>query len=195
MADGKNHIIAHDRMWGFAIIFGIIEAIIFNIWIKDFNLILFIVLYIFWYHIGERYISNDLDLDSMSAQEGRLLHLKSINIFMGLFGLIFMILSLCYSWVIPKHRHWLSHSIPLGTFIRCIWFIWLPMFFVFNWIGSFIGWTIKDYYFEFYCDWWLYPMLLSSFFALIFSDAIHLVMDSSFAKGRFYTPISSKKGK
>jgi hypothetical protein len=194
IADGKNHIIAHDKMWGLVIILGVIECGIFYYWIPGFNIFVFLILYPMWYHLGERYISCDLDLDSMSGQEGRMLHLKSVNIIVGLFGLIFMILSLCYSWCIPKHRHWTSHSVPIGTFLRCVWFIWLPIFIVLNWVGSFLSWTVWEYYFQFYGEMWINGLLLSSFCALCFTDIIHLIMDLPASKNILYTPIS-KKGK
>jgi hypothetical protein len=193
MADGITHQRWHDRLWGFSIICGISEALIF-MFLPNYNAVLFIVFYIIFYWLGEKYISPDCDLIGMSNQDGHLIQLKKKNIILGLVGLFFLLWSLIYAWSVPKHRSIFSHGLIIGTIIRIIWYILIPLFVILNWIGSFNGWVIPNYYFEFYAEYWLNSFLLACFCSLLFSDNVHLILDLEWAKGRLYTPLS-KKGK
>lgn len=183
MASGEVHKLYHDKLYLPAIALGIIESIFFYlIKVPFYNPITFMVFYLIFYYLGERYISPDLDLLSMTNQESRLFQLKKKNIILGLIGLFWMIMCLVYAWTIGKHRSFWSHSLPFGTIFRVIWFILIPLLFITNWIASFNEWLIKDWFYQFYCEYWLINLLLGSFFSLLFGDSIHSILDSSYFK-------------
>lgn len=146
-----------------------------------------------FYFLGERYISPDLDLLSLSDSDGRFLRLRKVNIVLGLFGLFWVILWLIYAWLINKHRSFFSHGLIVGTVLRMAW-LSIPFLFIINWIATLNGWTIDEYWYQFYCEYYLIDLLLGMFFGLLLSDCIHILLDSEFAKNRLYISKSSKRG-
>jgi uncharacterized metal-binding protein len=193
MADGETHVAYHNRLWIPALFVGGIEAIIFS-GIPYYNFYLFIIFYVLFYYLGENYLSPDLDLQSLSGQDAKMIRLRNLNIVLGLFGLFWGLWSFIYAWIINGHRKTLSHGWGIGTLFR-LFFYTLPFFLLMVWFGSFNGWTIGDFWYEFYCEYWLVSYLLAGFFALFFSDSIHLILDTEYAKGRLYYPKSNKKEK
>ena len=180
MSDGVTHKKAHDKLYPVAIILGLVESFIF-IKLPYYNVYSFWLFYIIFYALGENYISPDLDLISMTKEESNLFQLKKKNIILGLIGLFWMIMCLIYAWIIEKNRSFWSHGIGIGTILRILWFLIVPLLSLMNWIASINGWAIKDYFYEFYGEFWMLSLLLGSFCALFFSDLIHLFMDGYFA--------------
>jgi hypothetical protein len=215
MADGVTHVKYHDKMWVVGFVFALILGA--GIFYKSLaNFLIFVVLYIFFYAIAERFISPDLDLLSLSAQDGRMIMLgkhtlekiRHWNFFirvllipfcfvLGLFGLFTAQYSMAYAWLIEfggGHRSVFSHSPVLSTLIRQLWFN-VPISFVINWIFT-IGnqrFAWHSIYWELYLDYWLVPYLLAQFVAWSVSDITHLVLDSDWAKNRLYTPETHTK--
>lgn len=191
IADGATHVAYHNRLWIPAIVVGVCEAFAF-INIPFYNIYIFIMCYIVFYYLGENFLSPDLDLQSLSGQDARMIALRKLNIIFGLFGLFWSLWSFIYAWIINGHRRALSHGWILGTLFR-LFFYNIPFVFILNMIGTYNGWFLPQYWYEFYCEYWLVSYLLASFCALFFSDGIHLILDTEYAKGKLYTPMKGKK--
>jgi len=181
----------------------LIGIMIFNV--EFFRLFVFDVFYIVFYLIGENLVSPDLDLISISGQDGRLITFgqkfavkfkkygflaKIAGFFVGLPSFFFSLWSAFYAYgcqFVGGHRNWLSHSPIIGTIGRMIWFN--IMIFGWMWILYLYGttnWGWKSFEYQFYLDAWLFPALLGQFLAWNISDGIHLVLDSKWAKGKLY---------
>ena len=145
--------------------------------------------------MGEKLISPDLDLISISGQDGRALSYIKKNPLLGIFGLFFALWSMVYSWcMIPLggHRNMWSHGLIIGTIGRMIWFN-LPL----TIIGYMVSYNLigikSDFYYNLWMDYWLLPYLAAQFLAWNFSDAIHILLDQEFVKGWLYIPESQLK--
>ena len=190
IAPGIVHVEFHDRLWIFSILVGIGECLFF-INIPHYNPIIFMVFYIFFYLLGERWISPDFDILGLSSQDGRLLQLRQKNILFGILGLFWVIWWLIYAWIINKHRSFWSHGLFIGTLGRVVW-LFIPFLFIVNWIGTLNGWKISGYWYEFYADYYLVSFVLAAIFGLFSSDMIHMLLDTEWSKGRLYTPLKEK---
>ena len=190
MAPGIEHCKAHNKLWIPSIITGIVESIILQYFFKNYNewfIVIFILFYLLCYSIAEHYISPDLDLLSISGQDGRALTKIKNNVILGIVGLLFAMWSMVYSWIMQffgGHRG-LSHTFILGTLTRMIWFN-TPIFFILWFLKWYWGFEWNKIWYNFYMDWWLFGYVLGQFFSWLFSDVVHSVMDSEYAKNRFY---------
>ena len=151
--------------------------------------------YILFYFLGENYVSPDIDLISISGQDGRMLSLGKKNFIFGIFGLLFAIWSMVYSWInqfLGGHRNFWSHSLVISTIGRMIWFN-IPFVVILWGVVAYWGWA--DWYYQIYLDVYLVSLLLAQFCAWSFSDTIHLIYDSEWAKGKLYHPEKEKNGR
>jgi hypothetical protein len=204
LAPGTVHVLWHNKAWilawGMSTLIGII---IFNV--SFFRLFVFEIFYILFYLIAENLVSPDIDLISISGQDGRLITFgeklavrlkrfgffaKIIGFFVGLPSFFFSLWSAFYAYgcqFFGGHRSWLSHSPVVGTIGRMIWFniLILGMMWILYLYGV-SAWTWKNFGYEFYLDVWLIPALLGQFLAWNISDGIHLTLDSKWAKGKLY---------
>jgi len=162
------------------------------------GLVLFNLFFIINYALGENFIGNDLDLISINGEDGRMLAVGKKNFFLGLIGLFFMLWWTIYAWLIlfvGGHRSWASHGILIGTLGRILWFN-VPLVILLNGIYGFgvtrWGWT-SNFGYELFLDIWILPYLISQFLAWIITDLTHLLLDSSWAKFRLYTPNTTEK--
>ena len=193
MADGATHVKYHNRFWIPALICsGILSFLLFKHNILQ--LILFNLFFVLNYWMGENLVSCDLDLLSISGQDGRMLTEGKKNIFIGFLGLLFALWSMVYSWIMQflgGHRNIFSHGIILGTLGRILWFN-IPIIFILSNIYSFgvVHWHwSSNFSYELYLDIWLVPYLCAQFLAWFITDDIHIILDTDFAKNRLYTPI------
>ena len=190
----------HNKFWIPSIVLALVAS--FVIFRSDFaQVFLFNIFFILFYWMGENLISCDLDLISISGQDGRLISFgkhvadklkkigffgKIIGFFVGLLPFMFSQWSAAYSYTmsfVGGHRSFWSHSLVLSTLIREIWFdipFAILLYFVFNY-GA-LNWGWKNIVFETYMDIWLYPLLLAEFIAFTFTDSIHLFLDSVWFK-------------
>ena len=189
MADGVTHLKYHDRLWIVAIIvMAIIGYILYSMGI---NPIEYIVLYMIFYGIGEYFISPDLDLLSVTGQDGRALTLIKSNVILGcLLGLPFAMWSLIYSWfmqLLGGHRNPWSHGIIIGTLGRMLWFN-LPLTLVGIVVSLIMQWPRGTWGYNLYLDLWFPSYIYAQFTAWFMSDLWHIILDTQWAKGILYTP-------
>lgn len=118
--------------------------------------------------------------------------LEKINL--GLFGALFSGWSEVYEyfgWLAGGHRSWWSHYPVIGTLTLMVWFN-LPLFCALSlldvsviifwsdptWQG--LGWQY------FWMEDWLWIYLWAQFFVWNFTNGVHLILDTEWAKGRLY---------
>lgn len=197
MSDGKTHRKYHDMGWFIIIPLSLILAIMFPVFVPKFNPILFVVFFNLLFLTGN-VIEPDNDLLSLSTSDGIMLSLKHLTGFfvfdfvLGFIGLLLIIWSLIYAYFIGwvgSHRSIFSHGHIIGTAIRAIWWN-IPVVLMMREIALY--YSFKDYYFEFYADIWLNAYLLG-FLALLISDEIHLVLDTTWFKKNVYDSTKHNK--
>jgi hypothetical protein len=214
MAPGQIHVAYHNRLWIPAIGISIALGKIFfsNNFI---HLAIYEISFLLFYWIGENIVSCDLDLISISGQDGRAITFgkkdisdklqkkigflsKIIGYLIGIIPFMFSQWSAFYSYsmqFLGGHRNPFSHSLVLSTILRMIWFdvvfylmanqIYATGISSWHWTGSM--------YFNLYMDVWLVPILAGQFAAWSITDATHLLLDTEWAKGKLYNPITTKK--
>ena len=204
MADGKNHQLAHNKFWIPSIILALIAGFVI---FRDsfFQVFLFDVFFLIFYWLGENVVSPDLDLISISGQDGRMITFgmdvtkklrsgffsKLIGFFIGIPTLLFSNWSSFYSYTMQflgGHRNFWSHSLFVSTLGRMIWFntiIAFILWFLFLHGRQYWNWS-NDISFNLYLDIWLEPFSMAQFLAWVISDSIHIAMDTEYAKGRWY---------
>ena len=179
-----------------------------------FQFALYEIFFILFYWIGENIVSCDLDLISISGQDGRAITFgkkdisdklarrigffsKIIGYAVGIIPFLFSQWSAFYSYTMQflgGHRNPFSHSLVLSTVIRMIWFdvifyvmanqIYASGVSAWHWTGSI--------WFDLYMDIWLIPVLAGQFIAWSITDVMHLILDSEWAKFRLYTPLTAR---
>ena len=118
--------------------------------------------------------------------------LEKINL--GLLGALFSGWSEVYEyfgWIAGGHRAWFSHWAVVGTVTLMVWFnlpfAWImysldiPIITVWGdpvWMG--LGWEY------FWMEDWLFIYLITQFIIWNFTNGVHLVLDTEWAKGRLY---------
>lgn len=201
MADGKTHVKYHNLFWFPSLILSLFSSFLFfrhNIFI----LCLFNAFFILNYWLAENFVSPDLDLISISGQDGRMIGSgkyisnslgkgylsKIVGFFVGIPGLLFSQHSSNYSYAMQffgGHRNFWSHSFIISTIGRIIWFN-LLVFIGLGLIYSF-GVTVWEwsgtFSYDLFLDIWLLPYLSAQFLAWLISDSIHLFLDTEFWKG------------
>lgn len=145
-----------------------------------------------------RLIDPDLDHASLSLAEGTGMRFFDNIWFVGwIFRAIWMGMTAMYSGIILQfggHRSFFSHSLPVGTIGRMIFFN-APLFYFFYWkemtdVGVFIWSNMYD---RWDMQIWLMPFYLSQFIMLSIGDSIHLLLDTEFVKNVLYVPETSKR--
>lgn len=134
--------------------------------------------WVFVHYMSGRYIDPDLDLEGVTASEGRM------GRELDFFGLIWrwwwMLYALLLGYIIKRlnipgaiggtHRTWLSHSLVPGTIIRMI-FANIPFFFMINLVSDFLPGSIEIARLD------LIIYYLAQFSGLGLADIIHLTLD------------------
>ena len=142
-------------------------------------------------------IDPDNDQLALTLADGIALRL-SRKFYLGFIGAIFVSYNFLYAYIaglFGGHRSWFSHGWIVGTLGRMIFYNSLLLFIFYN-IYSFgilkWGWqTNISLYQYFYMNIWLKPYLITQFIMWNIGDGIHLLLDTSWAKGRLYKPKKS----
>jgi uncharacterized metal-binding protein len=197
MTDGVTHVKYHNKFWIPSLVFSaIINILIFR---NNFvQLILFESFFVICYWLGENIIGPDLDLISISSQDGRMITFGEkvakklsrlgfigsiIGFFVGIIPFMFSAWSSFYAYTMQflgGHRNIFSHSPILSTLGRMIWFniiIFIILLNVYSIGVANWNWS-SNYVFELYLDIWLFDYFLAQFIAWSISDLIHLFLDS-----------------
>ena len=196
MADGITHRKYLNKGWIIILPLGIVVTSI------TFSLTPYWYLYGLFLYLNyflARYIDCDSDHISYTMAESDLVNsLKKMNIVFGFFGAMFVGYGFLYSYLISLvggHRSFFSHSVPVGTVGRIIFFN-LP---VAKWCWDFYnfglqkwGWIISiGFYESTKMQIWLIPYLSMQLLAWCIGDIIHLILDQEWAKGLLYEPKKS----
>ena len=213
MADGHTHVAYHNKLWIPSVAISVAIALIYfgNNFL---HLILFEIFFILFYWIGENLVSCNLDQIGVGSQDARAITFgkkdisdklekkigfvsKFIGYFLGIIPFLFSEWSAFYAYTnqfLGGHRNPFSHSLVLSTILRMIWFD-VIFYMMANQIyaSGVSGWHwTGTMYFDLYMDVWLVPVLVSQFIAWTITDATHLTLDTEWAKGKLYTPVTAK---
>jgi hypothetical protein len=197
MASGEIHQDYLNKAWIFIIPFSILVFLIALLNQVDLPF-LYPIFICFNYWLCD-FIDPDNDLMGMTQSEGRILRLSK-KYWIGFLGALFVSYSFIYAYIVGLfggHRSWLSHGWIIGTLFR-MFFYNIPLFFS---LWVFYSYGISNWQWRtdvplkyiFYMDRWVMPYLSMQFLAWFISDGIHLILDTSWAKGVLYTPASSKR--
>jgi hypothetical protein len=146
-------------------------------------------------------IEPDQDQIGLTGGDGDFLRLKTIKgklpirVIIGFFGLLLATWSFWYAWIVGwfgGHRSWLSHGILVGTLGRVVWWN-IPLAFLLEQVCVGIGWPMTSWGYELYLDVWLVPYFGAQLAAWLFSDGIHLLLDTEWAKKYMYVPAKNRK--
>ena len=147
-----------------------------------------------------RLIDPDLDHASLSLAEGTGMRFFDNIWFVGwILRAFWMGMTAMYSGIILQfggHRSFFSHSLPVGTIGRIIFFN-APIFYFFYWkeineVGIF---TWSNMYYRWNMQIWLIPFYFSQFVMLSIGDAIHLLLDTEIVKNVLYVPETTRSRK
>jgi len=184
MADGKTHNFYNRFGWGIIVPTSIV-ILIYSIIAENWQGILFAILSPANFYITN-YLSPDADLLGITSEEGRAMRKsKKFTPIGGLIGIIWVNWWTVYAYIMSYfggHRGW-SHAHIVGTLSRMIHFNIPPLALLIiggNWLKDYFGWN--SLFYELYLDIWIFPYLLSQFFAWTISDEIHYFLDSNLFK-------------
>lgn len=191
MADGKTHLIYYNKGWYFIALSSVpLSAgmgLLFNSFLFG---ILFFVFYIINYWKCS-YISPDQDLLLLTDFEWRLIANGKKKFWWvgGFIATCIVAWWILYGYISGKHRSWYSHGWGIGTIGRMIHHN-IPFFCFFVGINN---WNVYTAYYNNYMGYWLMPYLISQFISWFIADAIHLILDLNWSKGKLYNAKKRKR--
>jgi hypothetical protein len=190
MADGITHDLYLRKNWIVIIPLGIF---LFLLKMKEPYAYLY-PLFLYWNYNLCRYINPDDDLFSLSLAEGLILR-TSKKYYLGFFGALLVADKFMYAYIaglFGGHRSLFSHGLLIGTIGRMLFYniqAYVVAIFLYSNGSLYWDWQpVASVQFLFYFDQWGVIFLTMQFAAWFYADAVHLILDSEYAKGRFYDP-------
>lgn len=134
-----------------------------------------------------KYVTPDSDFPTLTTGEYALVAdaKKRFGWIGGFFATLWNSWWMIYGYICGKHRSWYSHGWGIGTIGRMI-HMNIPIAYNAYYMEWYIYITTNSYLYNF-----VYGYLLSQFLAWFWADAVHLILDTKWAKGKLYKPKKS----
>lgn len=186
MADGATHEMYRQKNTKYAMSL----SAVFSVLLFSVNPILSVAFFPFSFVNWKitKYVTPDSDMAGLTIGEWTAISdfKERFGWFGGLLATIWNSWWMIYSYISGHHRSWYSHGWGIGTIGRMI-HMNIPIAYVI----FYNGWQVFIFY-DKNIQMIFLSYLLSQFYTWFYADAIHLILDTEWAKGRLYKPKRSR---